>query len=334
MHKLAMDTIRLPSVKCDTYEEQVNQHVAHMCGEGFELRNDDFLRAIGSANGTTHITGRGERLWFKSNERKMNGGWVGLGTVYRVAHNQSKFVFATYSPDVSRPQASMTHLGAVISSVSDDKDAEAFRRMARGYLANASTSGASAYLISKGVGNYGVYFWSKGGRQAVVLVPVVSHSGELVGLQRLFPDGVKRFLDGSSFSGGFHVLNELVNGKPIGIAESYVTAATCYELTGVACVCAFGATNLPSVVAHFANKYPASKIIVFADNDRHAPSNIGLTWAQKAAVQCGSRVLVVIPDFGSVPPAKDASDWSDMVRIFGRDATKDKLFKNISITAL
>lgn len=324
----------MPSVKCDTYEEQVNQHVAHMCGNGFELSSRDFLSAIGKAAGITHITGRKERLWFKSSERKMDGGWIGLGTVYRVAHNQSKFVFTTYSPDVSRPETSTTYPGTAISGPVEDKDVVAFRRQARGYLANASTRGTSAYLANRGVGNYGIYFWSKNDRPPVVLIPVANATGDLIGLQRIFSDGVKRFLEGGSFSGGFHILVALVDGKPIGIAESYVTAATCYELTDVACVCAFGATNLPSVVAHFANKYPASKLIVFSDNDRHAPSNSGLIWAQKAADQFSSRVLIVVPDFGSVPPGKDASDWNDMVRIFGRDATKNKILKILSIIAL
>ncbi len=66
-------------------------------------------------------------------------------------------------------------------------------------------------------------------------------------------------------------ISEMENGRrSIGIAESYVTAGTCIELSGIPTVCAFSSDNLPDVAKIIRGELrPKSPIILFADNDRH-----------------------------------------------------------------
>ena len=54
--------------------------------------------------------------------------------------------------------------------------------------------------------------------------------GQLQGYQILNADGSKVFAKGIQITGLFHQVTDLIDIIPIGIAEGYVTAATCFEL--------------------------------------------------------------------------------------------------------
>lgn len=111
----------------------------------------------------------------------------------------------------------------------------------------------------------------------------------------------------------------LVDGMPFGIAESYATAATCYELTGIPIVCAFSCHNLPKVAEILCPLFSASPMIVFADNDRHLQENQGVLKANEASLKTQGKVFLAIPDFGDIPASKAATDWNDLVRLKGKD---------------
>jgi phage/plasmid primase-like uncharacterized protein len=110
--------------------------------------------------------------------------------------------------------------------------------------------------------------------------------GWLWSYQPLNPDGSKFMAKGCRARGLFHALGKLANGAPIGVAESYVTAATRTELTQAPTVCAFSGDNLASIAQTLRRLYPSSPLIIFADNDTHLASrgmpNAGLVAAQKA----------------------------------------------------
>lgn len=142
----------------------------------------------------------------------------------------------------------------------------------------AKESGRSDYLEKKRVGAYGIRFLeNKYGLVAVV--PARDSGGNIRALEFLNPDGTKRFLTGSSWKGLFHMLFIPVNGKIIGIAESYVTAAICLELVRIPTVCAFSSGNLPAAARSMHAMFPGSSIAIFADNDKHPESkgtNVGV----------------------------------------------------------
>ena len=93
--------------------------------------------------------------------------------------------------------------------------------------------------------------------------------GKLWSYQLLNPDGTKRHPKECRTDGLFRWHANLQNGERIGIAESYVTAATCMELSGVPTVCAFTSENLVAVAQSIRLLFPKSHIILFVDNDRH-----------------------------------------------------------------
>ena len=138
-------------------------------------------------------------------------------------------------------------------------------------------------------------------------------------------DGSKHNGKGGRVSGLFHSLGTIVNGESFGVAESYVTAVTCMEIIGIPTICAFSSHNLKDVALAWSRKYPDSCLIVFADNDRHLPTNRGMECAMAAVAVVGARASVIAPDFGNRQPAKDESDWNDLVRVVGRDVAEGQL---------
>ncbi|MBE0588925.1 MAG: PriCT-2 domain-containing protein, partial [Hydrogenophaga sp.] len=121
----------------------------------------------------------------------------------------------------------------------------------------ASESGASPYLVRKGVQAHGVRFAAGGW----LLVPLRDGAGELWNLQRIAPTtpasgSDKLFLKGGRKSGLWHLVGDLASGDSTAdatgpavllIAEGYATAATLHEATGYPVAVAFDAGNLQHV---------------------------------------------------------------------------------------
>lgn len=185
----------------------------------------------------------------------------------------------------------------------------------------SNTDGQSDYLLRKRVGSYGIRF-RRNNYGKVAVVPIRNVLGDLKSYQLLNPDGIKRFAKNGLLKGHFHSLRRLVNGGSIGIAESYVTAATCYELLDISIVCAFSSWNLPSVGKAIRKIYPDSPIILFADHDRYLHKNHGLEKAQETLNMLKDNCMVLIPEFEGYPADKDHSDWNDLVTIKDRDEVR------------
>ena len=152
------------------------------------------------------------------------------------------------------------------------------------------TGGASEYLLRKRVNAYGLRF-SRGS----IVVPVRNANGDMTGLQFIAADGTKKFLTGTAKTGCFHRIGNLVDGKPLCVAEGYATAATIHQVMGWPVAVAFDAGNLTAVAKALREKYPDQKIIVCADNDRFTLGNPGVTKAREAAAAVGG--AVVVPEF-------------------------------------
>jgi phage/plasmid primase-like uncharacterized protein len=213
------------------------------------------------------------------------------------------------------------------------KQHEIAARSAYGFWINSSTQGSSEYLKVKGIGSYGIRFRETDKYGCVAVVPLRDRDGKIWNYQILngpqSPVG-KVFAKDARTRELFHVIGKVVDGSPIGIAESYVTAATCYELSGICSVSAFGCENLAHIVRIFREMYPRSEIILWADSDRHTAVNRGLIKAHEAAQSVGSeRAFVIEPDFGDIAPARDASDWNDLMIKTGRDAAQQQLMDRL-----
>jgi len=188
----------------------------------------------------------------------------------------------------------------------------------------SSHHGRADYLERKGVGSYRIRFReNQYGRVAVV--PIVNVRDKFCGYQILNSNGSKVFAKGMQLKGAFHRLTKLADDSLIGIAESYVTAATCLELVNIPMVTAFTSSNLEQVVVALQKRYPKSPVIIFADNDMHLTENKGVISALKALEHSKCGGLVLTPQFQTYSKRSDHSDWNDLVRERGRIGALEQL---------
>ena len=139
------------------------------------------------------------------------------------------------------------------------------------------SEGRSAYLDRKQVRGWGLAF-SRGS----VVVPVRDVAGKLWSLQFINAEGNKRFLTGGAKRSHFHFLIDghaltFATSMPaqppamIGIAEGFSTAASVFEALDahLPMAVAFDAGNLRPVAVALRARYPTTRLVVFADDDRH-----------------------------------------------------------------
>lgn len=161
---------------------------------------------------------------------------------------------------------------------------------------------AHAYLIAKGIRPHGLRQ-----RGNELLVPLYA-GGVLVNLQRIAPDGGKRFLFGGRIKGTYSPLGRITPGKPLCICEGWATGATLHE-SGYTVACAMNAGNLQPVALALRAEYHTTEIIVAGDDDRHTDGNPGRTAANAAAAAAGG--LVTFPEWPANAP-DTLSDFNDL----------------------
>lgn len=119
--------------------------------------------------------------------------------------------------------------------------------------------GVSAYLDRKGVPAYGVRFGP-----GFIAVPMYAND-EMVGLQKIYDDGHKRFTFGCTTKGA---ATHIPGSMPIVICEGYATAASIHMATEYRVVIAFNAGNLMSVAQAVRKANWREPILIAADDDR------------------------------------------------------------------
>ena len=144
---------------------------------------------------------------------------------------------------------------------------------------------AHPYLVKKGMTPEGL-------RQLgnTLLVPMIDGDGDIRNIQRIGPDGTKRFLKGGSTEGLFWLIGAVQADLCIG--EGVATVAAVYRATGIASVAAFSAKNLPAVARIWWNARPDLNVTICADDDSHLDRNVGLEAATAAAEEIGARLAI------------------------------------------
>lgn len=158
------------------------------------------------------------------------------------------------------------------------------------------------YLITKGVRSH-----SLRQRRDELLVPLYS-GGVLVNLQRIAPDGSKRFLFGGRIKGAYSPQGRITPGKPLCICEGWATGATLHE-SGYTVACAMNAGNLKPVALALRAEYHTTEIIIAGDDDRRTEGNPGRTAANTAAAAVGGQVA--FPEWPEGAP-DDLTDFNDL----------------------
>lgn len=177
------------------------------------------------------------------------------------------------------------------------------------------------YLARKGVAAFGVRIDQRG----ELLIPMYNSRGEVRGVQRIKPDGEKRFLSGQANPGLIHVITSSSPdaSRTVYVCEGYATGASLHMATGETVIVAFNAKNLEPAGMVAKELFPAAKIIFAADNDRWTtikgvPKNVGVESAQRAASAVGGSV--VWPDFKDL--SSRPKDFNDLYAIEGADAVR------------
>ena len=172
---------------------------------------------------------------------------------------------------------------------------QAAAERARSILAHARPVASTAYTERKGLPS-GAYLTNSTG---ATLVPIQDENAQTVNIQRIAPDGAKRFLPGGRVSGCFHVLN----GKaPAILCEGYATGVTIQAATGREVIIAFSANNLPKVARVLAGRVA----LVAADHDTNGTG-------EKYAKETGLPYVM--------PPT--VGDWNDYAAQNGMEAVTD-----------
>lgn len=150
-------------------------------------------------------------------------------------------------------------------------------------------------------------------RDGALLVPVLNTANNLQSLQRIYPDGTKRFLMGGKVSDGQFIIQGQPE-KPVAVCEGFATGASIYLATGWTVCVAFSANNLATVARATKEQFPDKSIIICGDND-DAGRKKGEEAAQTANAQ------LVFPNFTS----SNGSDFNDLHQIEGIEVVRSQL---------
>ena len=152
-----------------------------------------------------------------------------------------------------------------------------------------------------------------------IIVPGYDTDGTLWTLQRIKPNGKKKFLFGGKIQGCFFTIPG--NGH-LYICEGYATGASIHEATGGTVIVAFNAGNLKPVAKEIRKK-TSKNITICADNDQWTPGNPGITKAESAAREVNADVI--IPQFENTE--NKPTDFNDLANLSGLGAVKGQLVK-------
>jgi len=144
-----------------------------------------------------------------------------------------------------------------------------------------------------------------------LIVPLIDVHGLLWNVQRIMPDGAKRFRPGRA-GGLFSPVGDLMNPAKLLVCEGWATGATLHQVSGDPVLCAMNAGNLLKVATAARAAWPDAELVICADNDRYTAGNPGVTAATAAARATGAKLAV--PEFPEGVPGSDFNDMANLRR--------------------
>lgn len=211
-----------------------------------------------------------------------------------------------------------------------ERQVQAVKEAQELYNTSRPATAEHEYIKIKRIENYDKF---REGHDGELLIPLYkAGTGEFQSLQRIFPNGDKRFYFGTQTTGAYFEFEPVSkNNSVILVAEGIATAETVYRLTGKKYrVCsAMNCGNLHNVTAPMKQHYPQSSIIVFADNDHETEArtgeNPGRLYAE-TEVKSGRAKAFIIPEFAH---GENGSDWNDYEAIHGSEATATEITRQL-----
>jgi putative DNA primase/helicase len=199
----------------------------------------------------------------------------------------------------------------------EERQKHAANRAREQWKAAAPARDDHPYLLRKCVPAEGLRAFTDG----TLIVPMwrwdeSSNTSRIVGLQKILPEGDKRFTKNMAKEGSAWRIGSVPQpGEPILVAEGVATGLSVRLATAkqYAVFVAFDAGNLMPVVGMLRTRYPDSPIVIAADDDWQTtrpdgePWNPGLDYASRSAISCNAWVAApVFPD-----AARRSAKWTD-----------------------
>lgn len=260
-------------------------------GTIYELKNEEF------------------KGWYVGSEVELDGKpYITLTVGNWKTHEKHTYKSSTSSLSDEDKQKVKHHQESLKKKKQEEKalaNAES-RRLAKKILSKLSRKGLEQhpYVKKKKLEDFVGLDPSVGVDSGKIIIPAYVE-GQLIGIQRISKDGVKRFLTGQQTQGQYHCIGTFVEDAPIAICEGYATALTVHSATRYFTVCAFSAQNMYSVVSYFRKLVsPKSPIVVYADDDRQSEVNTGKQAAKKIKKDFNATVA-------HLPPIDGCTDFND-----------------------
>jgi len=226
-------------------------------------------------NGKINRFGRDKKAWYVLREIDLRNGRSVVTGSFGVWHgddNNAVPVTIDWSGVSQEERAEAERKQAEAQRAAEQETrrlAELAANRARAQWAAATETVQHGYLERKQVGGECTRVNDKG----ELLVPVrkYSHDGEVMSsLQKITPDGEKRFNKDADMVGGACLLGTISGDEPlIGVAEGYATGETVRMATEfeIPVAVAFNAGNLLPVAQQLRADFPNAHILFFADDD-------------------------------------------------------------------
>lgn len=234
-------------------------------------------------DGKAHRFGPKKKAWYLLRELKLDSGREVVTGAFGIWQGQNpnsitvKMDWAGVSPEeraeAERKQAAYERAEA---ERKQRKAEMAANRGRQAWAAAADSDEPSAYLARKRVGSEKTRVDADG----VLLVPVCKYAdgtASLAGLQRIQPDGEKRFSSGIDMIGGACLLGRTNGATLIAIGEGYATCETVRMATefDMPVMVAFNAGNLLHVAKQLRADFPDAHLLLLADDDMRLVARLG-----------------------------------------------------------
>ena len=262
---------------------------------------EEFRDAI-AASGLTppsEIIGDGERHRFSSNGRSTDkSGWyrfhdddrpAGVFGCWRSdlsvswkSSNPRQFTQAERDAYKQRMREVEAERAAELAAAHQNAASEAARMWAA-----AQPTDSHPYLERKQIAGLGARVLGD-----VLVVPMKHSAKELVGLQRIYPDGEKKFIKGTPLAGAYCTLGKPSPAGVVAIVEGYATGVSVHLATGYCVVVAFNAGNLEAVARKIRAALPKATLVIGADDDAWTDGNPGMTAGTAAAQAVGGMLAI------------------------------------------
>lgn len=163
-----------------------------------------------------------------------------------------------------------------------------------------------------------------GGRAQIVvrqsgddlLVAMRTVATPLCNLQRIRPNGRKRFLPGGRLHGAFWSAGRFAGAPIIAVGEGFATMAAVHLATGLPVAAAMTAGNLEVAALALHGRFPEAVLILCADMDTGPLGNLGLEKANAAAAAVPDAMVARPPRPANWPEFK-GHDFADTFKTPG-----------------